>query len=303
MGLCIWRGQRAPALLAGLAAYVILILPVSGLLQTGLQTVATRHAYLAMLPLLLVLGGMAVWAWRRATAIPRLALGCMLICEFCFFGISTRALTPIWRNDETLWRTVLSHFPDFAVGHYTLGLALADAGRTQEAIGEYEEAIRIIPDYAEAHCNLGLALEKLRRTPEAIEQYEAALRIWPDYANAHYNLGLALVRMGETQEAINHWEQAIRISPEFAEAHCNLGAAFETLGRTPEAVAEYEEALELQPDLAHGSKWAGTTASPANKPAVYFNQSVASSNLRARAKTASNIGSVNLPVLVFWRLG
>jgi hypothetical protein len=254
-GGCIWRGQRTPALLAGLGAYLMLVLPVSGLLQTGLQTVATRHAYLAMLPLLLLLAGMVVWAWRRSATIARLALGCLLVCELCFLGLRTRTLTPVWRNDEVLLRTVLTHFPDFAVGHYTLGLALVQAGRIQEGIGEYEQAVQIIPDYAEAHCNMGIALEKLHHPSEAIQQYEEALRIWPDYANAHYNLGLALVRLGETQQAINHWEQAVRIDPDFPEAHCNLGAAFETLGRTPEAVEQYEAALKLRPTftVAHNA--------------------------------------------------
>jgi protein O-mannosyl-transferase len=247
--LCIWRGRRTPALLAGLGAYVMLILPVSGLLQTGLETVATRHVYLAMLPLLLLLGGMVVWGWRRGAMITRLALGCLLAGELCFFGLRTQSLTPVWRNDETLWRAVLARFPDFAVGHYSLGFALAHAGRTKEAIGEYELALRIIPDYAEAHCGLGVALEKLGRSSEAIDQYQQALANWPDYADAHYDLGLALVRLGETQEAIKHWEQAVRINPDFAEAYCNLGAAFETLGRTPEAIERYEEALKHRPGL------------------------------------------------------
>ena len=53
-----------------------------------------------------------------------------------------------------------------------------------EAIGHFEQAIRIKPDFAEAHCNLGIALGQTGRTSEAIEQLQQALRIKPDFTPA-----------------------------------------------------------------------------------------------------------------------
>jgi tetratricopeptide (TPR) repeat protein len=57
---------------------------------------------------------------------------------------------------------------------------------------------------------------------DAIGHYEQALRIKPDYAHAHYNLGVALEKLGRTQEAIQHYEQALRIKPDFTQAHSAL---------------------------------------------------------------------------------
>jgi tetratricopeptide (TPR) repeat protein len=54
----------------------------------------------------------------------------------------------------------------------------------QEAVGHWEQAVRIDPDYAEAHCNLGVALAKAGRIPEGIEHLRQALRINPDYVRA-----------------------------------------------------------------------------------------------------------------------
>jgi len=244
-GLCVRRGPRTPALLAGLGAYVVLILPVSGLLQTGLQTVATRHAYLAMLPLLLLGGGVVIWAWRRGATVTRFILGCLLACELCFFGLRTRSLTPVWRNDETLWRAVLTRYPDFATGHYSLGFALAQTGRDREAIGEYQEAVRLKPNMAEAHNNLGVAFLQLDRVPEAVAECEEAVRINPRYAEAHHNLGVALERAGRAPEAVEHYEQAVRLKPDFAEARHNLEIARARSGRPPEAL---EEAVRLRPN-------------------------------------------------------
>ena len=61
-----------------------------------------------------------------------------------------------------------------------------------EAMGHYEQALRIKPDYAEAHYNLGNIFLQERKLSEAIGHYEQALRSKPDYAEAHYNLGTRL---------------------------------------------------------------------------------------------------------------
>jgi tetratricopeptide (TPR) repeat protein len=140
--------------------------------------------------------------------------------------------------------------PDMAEAHYNLGLALQQTGRVQEAIKHYEQALRIKPDYAEAHNNLGVILGQAGRVQEAIGHLEQALRTKPDYADAHSNLGLALQQTGRVQEAIKHYEQALRIMPNSAVAHYNLGNALLQLGEVAKAIGQYEQALRIRPDFA-----------------------------------------------------
>jgi protein O-mannosyl-transferase len=140
--------------------------------------------------------------------------------------------------------------PDYVEMQCNLGLTLAQVGKTQSAIEHYEQALRIEPNLAMAHCNLGVALAQVGRIPEAIEHLQQALRVRPSYAEAHYNLGTALARSGRLTEAMGHWEQALRIKPDFAEVHCNLGNALQQTGRPQEAIEHYEHALRLKPDYA-----------------------------------------------------
>jgi tetratricopeptide (TPR) repeat protein len=169
--------------------------------------------------------------------------------------------------DETVWRratrwgwslllgfsvafNLLASVKRSAEAHYDIGVALQGAGQVQEAVGHYEQAVRIQPDYTEAQNNLGLALVQLGRLQEAIGHYEQALRINPDDAPVHNNLGAALRRQGRLQEAIGHYEQAVRLKPDFAEAHYNWGVALEQAGRVQGAIGHYEQSLRIKPDFA-----------------------------------------------------
>jgi tetratricopeptide (TPR) repeat protein len=77
-----------------------------------------------------------------------------------------------------------------------LGTALAQQGKLAEAIGHYEQALRIKPDFADAHNNWGAALVQQGRRAEAIEHFQQALNIAPDYAQARSNLVNTLRRLG-----------------------------------------------------------------------------------------------------------
>ena len=48
--------------------------------------------------------------------------------------------------------------------------------------------MRLQPEYAEARLNLGNALLLLGRLPDAVGQYQEALRLRPDYPAARRNL-------------------------------------------------------------------------------------------------------------------
>jgi|SRR5579862_6563556 len=282
--LAMSEARRLPAVTAAWGTYLALVLPVCGLTRLGLSIVATRYAYVAMLPLLLLTGGAAVWLWRRSADFVRVAIVGLLAGGLCVLGQQTRCLIPVWHDTETFWRTVRARFPDSTAAnrslvyillaqgrpgealecaqryvetvpeldsaHFDLGTVLARLGRLQDAVVQYEQAARISPNYVEAHVNLGSAYLQMGRTQDAIGQYEQVLRIDPDDAEAHSNLGAILQRMGRLQDAVVEYQRALRSKPDYVEAHFNLGLALEKLGRTPEAIEQYEQALKLQPDFA-----------------------------------------------------
>jgi Flp pilus assembly protein TadD len=58
-----------------------------------------------------------------------------------------------------------------------------------------EKAVLLNSNIPEAHYNLAVALERVGKFDEAISQYEQALRIKPDFVEAQENL--ARLRSGQ----------------------------------------------------------------------------------------------------------
>jgi tetratricopeptide (TPR) repeat protein len=241
--------HRRPYFLTGWLWYLIMLAPVIGILQVGWQARADRYTYLPQIGLYLLL----TWAaadlcasWRHR----RMALGgCSAILLMALI-FCARAQTAYWQNSESLWTHTLACTSDNAVAHYSLGDALLQKGKRDEAIAHFQKALQIKPNYPEALNDLGGALLQKGRVDEAIAHFQRALQINPDYAVAHNNLGYALLQKGRVDEAIAHFQKALQINPDYAEALNNLGSTLLPKGDVDEAIAQYQKALQINPDYA-----------------------------------------------------
>ncbi len=246
-GAVFWWRRRHPCLVVGWLWYLGVLGPVNGLVQVGDQSIADHYTYLPLIGLFL----MAAWCFEGALPGQRFRSTMTVIVAIGLLGASvllSRIQVGYWKDNETLFRHALDVTRDNAVAHFSLGNALLDAGKTEEAIMHYREAARISPGYANVHNSLGIALAQEGKLPEATEQLELAVQLKPDFAEAHYNLGHALVLQGKMQEAADQFSEELRITPDDAEAHDNLGNALAALGKVHEAVSQYEQTLQLTPD-------------------------------------------------------
>jgi tetratricopeptide (TPR) repeat protein len=112
---------------------------------------------------------------------------------------------------ETSLRAFVKKFPQDAFGYYQLGNAIARQNRSEEAIAQYQQALKYNPRYALAYNAIGLTYANLSQWDEAANQLRKALEINPNYGDAMYNLGQVLWQGNKKEEAIASFEKAIKI--------------------------------------------------------------------------------------------
>jgi tetratricopeptide (TPR) repeat protein len=95
-------------------------------------------------------------------------------------------------------------------------LALAEAGKNEEARENFLISLKLNPSFAQAWNNLGTLSFIEGKLDEAKEHYERALVEDPEYADAHYNLALLLAKLGDLKGARLHADRAKKLGKDIS---------------------------------------------------------------------------------------
>lgn len=102
--------------------------------------------------------------------------------------------------------------------------------------------------------SLGIALRQQGKWDEAIKEYKKALKIAPEDENLHYNVAMAYMDGKNPEKAASWLDKALRINPKIgassAAISCNIGHIYFLAGRAHKARERLQRALEIDPDNA-----------------------------------------------------
>jgi tetratricopeptide (TPR) repeat protein len=249
--LVLVSARRRPYLLLGWLWFLGMLVPVIGLVQAGLQSMADRFAYVPLVGLfIMITWGAYDWAWqpgsRRRAVLVVAALGALIGS-----ALATRLQVAYWKNGETLFSHALAVTRHNFIAHEHLGLALAKKGDLVTARRHWEETLRIKPDSYIASYNLGLLCALEGKRSEAVAHYSAAVRVKPDYADALNNMAWILAtppdaQFRDGQSAVSYAARAVTLTRTNDAAKLDtLAAAYAGSGRFAEAVQTAREAQEL----------------------------------------------------------
>ena len=252
--------HRWPAALAAWVSYAVVVAPVLGFIQIGVQIVADRYSYLASLSWAVLASGWLLHRWETSSADQGknrpLVIGSMTILLVVLGALSWRQ-TAIWHDSEILWRHALAIIRESPITHNNLGAALYEKGDWEGALEHSEKAVQIDPGIENNRNNLTKTLISLGRDrvdhgklDDAIQYFNRAVKIAPSDAEAHNYLGIALAMHSELKAATQHFRRAIELQPDRSDIHFNLGNVLAKQGNLDESTERFQEALKIRPDYA-----------------------------------------------------
>jgi len=276
------QASGRPWFFVGWFWYLGTLVPVIGLVQVGIQSMADRYTYVPLIGLFIILawGGYGmIHSWQNA---PVLVFGppatVLLVC-----ALLTANQVGYWNNSVALFQHALNMEAANLTAEYNLGASYAKHGQLELASQHLENAIKISPEYgtsyntlgliqnlqgkyadaeesfrtalkfggaaATSHYGLAVALEKQGKPEEAADECLAVLKLTPDLWDPHDEYGVILQLQGKLKEALDEFLLAIKLQPMVPLPHLHAGGVLRQVGRTSEAVQQYQQALKLDPEL------------------------------------------------------
>jgi tetratricopeptide (TPR) repeat protein len=156
--------------------------------------------------------------------------------------------------------------PNLSLIWARLADAYDDAGRTDDAINAYKQAIAAKP-MAAYYTNLGGIQGRAGKVEDAMSSYQKAAELDPpNAAQAWRNAGITLYNANRLSDAVEPLQKALQLDPKSAQAWYLLGASLvskmttkrvgdkEEVEFAPGTVEAYQKALELDPDGTYGAQ-------------------------------------------------
>jgi protein O-mannosyl-transferase len=240
--------RRRPYLLVGWLWFLGTLVPVIGIVQVGLQSMADRYTYFPLIGIfILIVWGVADLAVHRPSWRIPLALATAVL--LIVYSAVAWSYERCWKNSTTLFTHAIAATSDNYYAHYMLGKALYEDNMIPEALAQYVMVRQLEPRFADAYINMGIIHAKQGNQAEAINLFRTALSLKPGSKYVHYNIAVALQTQGKLDEAMTHYYEVLRLDPYNVGGHYNLGVALMSLKRWDEAIIHFTEAVRLKPEF------------------------------------------------------
>jgi len=202
--------------------------------QVGGQAMADRYTYIPLIGIFIIVAwGVPelISKWRYKEKVLSISVGIIIPTLL----VTTWWQVSHWKDSISIFRhtiKVTEKYPNLAIIHNNLGIALFSKQKNEEAISHYKMALKLKPSHAKAHYNLGIVLLADQKNEKSISHYKMALKLNPNFTNAHYNLGIVLLQKGAMKEAVHHFRETVRLRPDLVAARDYLKFALHRSQKT-----------------------------------------------------------------------
>jgi len=149
------------------------------------------------------------------------------------------------------------------------GVKLHDAGKFEEALGKYKEALQLDPENSTANYEIAFTLFNTKSAKDAIPYLNKIIEgnAPANKGGAYDMLGSIYDNQGQTDKAIEYYKRGIEAQPGYQSLYYNLAITYGRQGKNEEALPILAKALQLNPKHASSHRLYAliNMAEPGNK--------------------------------------
>jgi len=236
--------KKMPFLFVGWFLYLGTLVPTSGIIQSGEQSMADRYTYMPSIGITICMIWCLLYLFKHEGIHKKILFPSGIAVLILFASLSWQQCG-YWKNSITVFSHSLQVTKDNYVAHSNLASALAEENKFNEAIDHYNEAIRIAPYHAGDFKNRGNVYTNMGQYKAALEDFNQAIRLQPDCVDAYYGRGTIYGVAGFYQQAVESLSEAIRLKPDHIYAYYNRGLAYFMLGQNKQGCSDFKQVCKL----------------------------------------------------------
>lgn len=239
--------RRLKIVFFGIFFLLVSFLPAAILVSWSFRDFITadRYGYFPLIGIFLIAGSAAEITSSR---IYRTVFACALLLFTTISAWGAYRQASVWKNSETLWKSVAAGSQYSFIAHYNLGnYYYRSKYDLKSAEFHYRKANSITPD-SDAWYNLGIVCELTERKDDSYVSYRRAVALNPNSEYAVKKFALASYRKGDYENALKQFLKLNELAPSYPDAYYYCGNIFEGIGEKEMAAKAfgYFEKLKKQ---------------------------------------------------------
>jgi tetratricopeptide (TPR) repeat protein len=122
--------------------------------------------------------------------------------------------------------------------------------KTDQAIADFEEALRLVPTHFGARAALAELFAAVGKNEQALAAYNKVVESFPESPLSYNNRGMFLQRQGKYDEAVADFTRAVERDPNYSYSYTNRGFTLLQMDNAAAAQGDFTQSLKINPQQA-----------------------------------------------------
>ncbi len=247
--IVIFKFRKNRMVIFGLLFFLVNVALILQILPVGAAIMADRYTYLAYLGLFFLIAYFVDWIMKNKSIkiIYKQLVSVLIISIMAIQCSQAMDRIAVWKNTESLWLDTIEKYNYVPVARNNLGSFYQKNNRLDEALVQFNEAIRLQKNYPEALINRSDIYRVQGKIREAIDDCSNAIKFNPEYPGAFMNRGIAYSIGRQYDSAFHDFKMVLKTEPNNANAYGNLGNLLDMKGKIDSAIWAYTKAIDINP--------------------------------------------------------